>query len=144
MRNADFYAQVWVAVRLLRIRIFAETRKTPSILRVCNELSAQGGIHSLVGGNVEALADVAANATKKWHRFAIDSTRSALTPSAKGTIFSKHSVTNAHTLRTCYVDADEMVKRDRRLRLVWMNLCRQHLGMPPKNPRAIVTHSRTG
>ncbi|WP_375780253.1 hypothetical protein ACE103_16295 [Bradyrhizobium sp. ma5] len=144
MRNADFYAQVWVAVRLLRIRIFAETRKTPSISRVCDELSALGGIHSIVGGNIEAVAAASAKGTKQWLRFRIGSTRSSLTPSAKGTIFSRHSVTNAETLRTCYGDADEMAKRDRRLRLVWMNLCRQHLGLPPKNRRATVLHSRTG
>jgi hypothetical protein len=91
-------------------------------------IMAQGGMISVVGGNVESL--VAANDQKKRARFEIDPT--ALNPSAKGSIFASHTITNARSLQNRYNEANQMAECDRRVRLAWMNLCRQRLGWPPR------------
>ena len=128
----DLRAEVWIAVRLHRIRARIATGKTPTITQVCDELAAQGGIISAVGGNVEALAEENAQRQKRWLRFEINSTRSTLTPNTTGTIFVSHTITSPGTLKARYSDADKMVRSDRRVRFAWMNICRQRLGRPIK------------
>jgi hypothetical protein len=78
----DLHADIWIAVRLHRIRARICTGKTPSVRQACHELAAEAGITSVVGGNVEALAAENAQRKKRWHRF--DSTGSTLTPNATG------------------------------------------------------------
>jgi hypothetical protein len=128
----DFLAEVWVAVRLQRIRSRIGAGKTPSVRQACDELAAQGGIISAVGGNVEALAATNAQRKKRLHRFAIDSTGSTLTPNATGNIFASHRIASPATLRARYSEADKLARSDRRVRLAWMNICRQRLGRPAK------------
>ena len=129
----DLLADVWIAVRLQRIRTRIGTGKTPSARQACDELAAQGGIISVVGGNVEALAAENVQRKKRWHRF--DSTGSTLSPNATGTTFVSHRITSPGTLQARYSEADKLVKADRRVRFAWMNFCRQRLGWPTKNLR---------
>jgi hypothetical protein len=129
----DLRADVWIAVRLHRIRARIDTGKTPSVRQACAELAAQGGVISAVGGNLEALAGENAQRKKRWLQFDIDSTGSSLTPNAAGTIFASHSITSPGTLQARYSEADKIARADRRVRLVWMNICRQRLGRPTKN-----------
>jgi hypothetical protein len=132
VRHPDFYSEVWITVRLFLIRSRIGTGKTPSITQACMGIIAQGGMISAVGGNVESL--VAANNQKKKRRsrFEINSTGAALEPSATGSIFASESITNARSLQNRYNEANRIANSDRRVRLAWMNLCRQRLGWPPK------------
>ena len=135
VRHPDFYSEVWITVRLFRIRSRIGTGNTPSITQACIGIIAQGGMISAVGGNVESL--VAANNQKKKRkkrrsRFEINSTGTALEPSATGSIFTSHSITNARSLQNRYNEANWIANSDRRVRMTWMNLCRQRLGWPPK------------
>ena len=133
VRHPDLLAEVWITIRLYRIRSRIRIGKTPSIRQACDELAVQGGIISAVGGNVEALAVANAQRNKRWPRFEIDSTRLDLIPSAAGAIFAGHSITNARTLLARYSEANQIARSDRRVRLTWMILCRQRLGWPTKN-----------
>jgi hypothetical protein len=137
----DLRAEVWIAVQLHRIRARIGTGKTPTVRQACDELAAQGGIISAVGGNVEALAEENAQRQKRWLRFEINSTRSTLTPNTTGTIFVSHTITNPRTLQARYSEADKIARSDRRVRFVWMNICRQRLGRPIKKA-AGPTHLR--
>jgi hypothetical protein len=132
VRHPDFHAEVWITIRLYRICARVRTGKTPSVRQACDELAARGGIISAVGGTVEALAAANAQRNKRWPRFEIDSTGAALTPSAMGPIFSSHSINNAGTLQARYSEANQVARSDRRVRLTWMNLCRQRLGWPTR------------
>jgi hypothetical protein len=125
--HPDFRFDIWIAVQLHRICARVSTGKTPTVGRACEELAAQGGFLSAVGGNVEALAEENARREKRWLRFEIDSTGSAL-PNRTGTIFVSHAITNPRTLQARYSEADKMVRSDRRVRFAWMNICRQRLG----------------
>lgn len=126
----ELHADIWIAVRLHRIRARICTGKTPSVRQACHELAAEAGITSVVGGNVEALAAENAQRKKRWHRF--DSTGSTLTPNATGTTFVSHRITSAPSLQARYSEADKLVRADRRVRVAWMNFCRQRLGWPTK------------
>jgi hypothetical protein len=134
-RHPDFYSEVWITVRLYRIRFRISTGKTPSIKEVCDELVRRGGAVSAVGGNVTKLAEENLKRAKRWLRFEVDSTGPALTPSSAGSIFSDHSITNPSTLRVRYNEANRITKSDRIAWLFWRNLCRQRLGFPAKRPR---------
>ena len=128
----DLRAEVWIAVQLHRIRARIGTGKTPTVRQACDELAAQGGIISAVGGNVEALAERNAQRKKRWLRFEMNLTGPALTPNATGTIFASHTITNPRTLQARYSEADKMARSNRRVRFAWMNICRQRLGRPIK------------
>jgi hypothetical protein len=128
----DIRAEVWIAVRLHRIRARIGTGKTPTVRQACHELAAQGGIISAVGGNVEALARASAQRKKRWQQFEIDSTGSTLTPNRTGTIFVSHRITSPGTLQARYSEADKIASADHRVRFAWMNVCRQRLGRPTK------------
>jgi hypothetical protein len=135
-RHPDFYSEVWITVRLYRIRFRVSTGKTPSIKEVCDELAGRGGAMSAVGGNVAKLAEENLKKRgKRWLRFEVDSTGAALTPSSAGPIFSDHSITNPSTLRVRYNEANRITKSDRLAWLFWRDLCRQRLGFPTKRPR---------
>ena len=133
----DLLADVWIAVQLQRIRTRISTGKTLSARQACGELAALGGIISAVGGNVEALAGANAQRKKRWLQFDIDSTGSTLTPNAAGTIFASHRITSHGTLQARYSEADKMARADHRVRLAWMNICRQRLGRPTKKPTGL-------
>jgi hypothetical protein len=126
----DVFAGIWVQVLITRIKGRRRTGKTPSVRKACQEIADKGGIISAVGGNLDAL--VAANAARKksWQRFQSD--RSGLRPSAAGSIFVNHTISNAGSLQARYSQANKLVTSDRRVRLAWMNHARQILGLPPK------------
>jgi hypothetical protein len=131
----DFHSEVWITVRLYRIRLRISIGRTPSIKKVCDELASRGGVISAIGGDVAKLAEECENGKKRWPRFEVDSTGLALTPSSAGPIFSNHTTTNPDTLRARYNEANRITKYDRRAWLFWKNLCRQRLGFPAKGPR---------
>lgn len=131
----DLYARIWIAVRLHRIRERIRTGKTPSVSQACRELAAQGGIISVIGGNLDALVQANAQLKKHRQRFQLDSTRLSLRPAAGGTIFASHTITNGGTLQARYSEANLVASSDRRVRLAWMNQARQMLGRPVKQPR---------
>jgi hypothetical protein len=134
-RHPDFDSEVWITVRLHRIRFRISTGKTPSIKEVCDKIAGRGGAISAVGGNIARLAEENLIRDKRWLRFEVDSTGTALTPSSAGSIFSDHSITNPRSLRVRYSEANRITKSDRLAYLFWRNLCRQRLGFPPKRPR---------
>jgi len=134
-KHPDFYSEVWITVRLYRIRFRISTGKTLSIKEVCDELAGRRGATSAVGGNVAILAEENLRRDKDWLRFEVDSTGSALTPSSVGPIFSDHSITNPSTLRVRYNEANRITKSDRLAWLFWRDLCRERLGFPTKRPR---------
>jgi hypothetical protein len=125
--HPDFRFDIWIAVQLHRICARVSTGKTPTVGRACEELAAQGGFLSAVGGNVEALAEENARREKRRVRFEIDSTGLRL-PSTTGSILVSHAITNPRTLQARFSEADRMVRSDRRVRFAWMNICRQRLG----------------
>ena len=129
----DVLAGVWVQVLITRIKGRVRAGRTPSVRKACQEIVANGGIISAVGGNVHALVQANATRKKSWQRFQL-SDRSGATPSATGTIFASHTITNAGTLHARYSDANKLVTSDQRVRLAWMNLVRQILGLPTKHP----------
>jgi hypothetical protein len=132
VKHPDLPAEVWITVRVHRIRTRVRTGKTPSVRKACHEVAAQGGIISAVGGNVEALEAANTERDTRWQRFEIDSKGPAVIPSATGTIFAGHAITDAGTLRARYSEADRIACSDRRVRFMWMNLCRQRLGRPAR------------
>jgi hypothetical protein len=134
-RHPDFLSEVWITVRLHRIRFRISAGKTPSIKEVCDEIAGRGGAISAVGGNIARLAEENLKRGKRWLRFEVDSTGTALTPSSAGPIFSDHSITNPSSLRVRYSEANRITKSDRLVYLFWRNLCRQRLGFPTKRPR---------
>ncbi len=131
----DLRAGIWNTVRLHRIGERIRTGKTPSARQACRELAAKGGILSVVGGNLHALAQANAQRKKTWHRFQPDSNSSSLRPNAAGTIFVSHMISNPGTLQARYSEATKLARSDRRVRLAWMNLARQMIGRPIKKPR---------
>ncbi len=130
----DLRAGIWIAVWLHRIRERIRTGKTPSVSQACRELVAQGGITSVVGGNLDALEQANAQRKKRWQRFQLEP-GSSLHPNESGTTFVSHTITNAGTLEARYSEANKIASSDRRVRLAWMNLARQMLGRPIKRPR---------
>ena len=134
-KHPDSYSEVWITVRLYRIRLRVSTGKTPSIKKVCDELAGRRGVMSAVGGNVANLAEENKKGKKRCLRFEVDSTGGALTPSSDGPIFCDHIMTNPDTLRARYNEANRITKYDRRAWLFWKNLCRQRFGFPTKGPR---------
>ncbi|MBR0797630.1 hypothetical protein JQ615_19785 [Bradyrhizobium jicamae] len=120
------------------------TGRTPSIKQVCEKIIAQGGMISAVGGNIEDLTKANADPNtdrrgkqgKRRTRFEIDPERSEVIPSADGSIFADHTITNAGTLRARYYEAVEIAKADRRAWWFWRTCCRQLLDFPTKQPPA--------
>ena len=129
----DVLAGIWVQVLITRIRTRARTGKTPSVREACREIAANGGIISAVGGNQDAL--VAANTAGKknrWQRFQVDASSGRFSPNAAGSIFVSHTISNAGTLHARYSEAIKLIADDPRVRLIWLNLARQMLGLAPK------------
>jgi hypothetical protein len=131
----DLLAGIWIAVRLHRIGERIRTGKTPSARQACREIAARGGIISVVGGNLHALARANAQRKKHWHRFQLESNGSSLSPNAAGPVFVSHTISNPGTLQARYSEATKLARSDPRVRLAWMNLARQMLGRPIKKPR---------
>ena len=131
----DLRAGIWIAVRLHRISVRIRTGKTPSVRQACREIAAQGGIISVVGGNLHALAQANVQRKKHWQRFQLESNGSSLSPNAAGPVFVSHTISNPGTLQARYSEATKLARSDRRVRLAWMNLARQMLGRPIKKPR---------
>jgi hypothetical protein len=73
-RHPDFDSEVWITVRLHRIRFRISTGKTPSIKEVCDKIAGRGGAISAVGGNIARLAEENLIRDKRWLRFEVDST----------------------------------------------------------------------
>jgi hypothetical protein len=136
-RHPDFYSEVWITVRLYRIRFRISTGKTPSIKEVCDEIAGRGGAMSALGGDVARLAEENLKRSKRRLRFEVGSTGPALIPSSAGPIFSDHSITNPSTLRARYNEANRITKSDRLAWLFWRDLCRQRLGFSTKRPRPL-------
>jgi hypothetical protein len=130
----DVLEGVWVQVLITRIKARTHTGKTPSVRKACQEIADNGGIISVIGGNQDAL--VAANAARKksWQRFQFRSDGSGVSPDATGNIFVSHTISDAGTLQARYSEANRIAKSDRRVRLAWMNLARQMVGLTPKRP----------
>jgi hypothetical protein len=131
----DLYAGIWVAVLLHRIREKIRTGKTLFVNQACRELVAQGGIISVIGGDLDSLEQTNAQKKKRWQRFQLASGGANPSPNETGTIFVSHTITNAGTLEARYSEATKIASSDRRVRLAWMNLARQMLGRPIKQPR---------
>ena len=131
----DLRAGIWIAIRLHRIGERIRTGKTPSVSQACRELAAQGGIISVVGGNMHALAQANDQRKKRWQRFQLESNGPGLSPNAAGPLFVSHTISNPGTLQARYSEANKMASSDRRVRLAWMSLVRQMLGRPIKKPR---------
>jgi hypothetical protein len=131
----DLYEGIWNTVRLYRIGERIRTGKTPSVSQACREIAAHGGIISVVGGNLHALAQADDQRKKRWQRFQLESNGSSLSPNATGTVFVSHTISNPGTLQARYSEATKLAGSDRRVRLAWMNLGRQMLGRPIKKPR---------
>jgi hypothetical protein len=132
VKPPDFYADVWVTVRFFRIRTRSRTGQTPSARQACEEIIAEGGFISAVGGTIESLEAANGKRKKRRSRFKFGTENSAVMPTAAGPIFASHSVTNARTLQNQYNEANRIARSDRRTRLAWMNLCRQRFGYPAK------------
>lgn len=128
----DVLAEVWIQVLIARVKERTRTGKTVSARRACKHIVDRGGIISAVGGDLNALAATNANGKKRWQRFEFKSEGTECRPAAAGTIFANHTITNAGTLHARYSQAKEFVS-DSKLRLFWMNLVRQRLGLPPKH-----------
>jgi hypothetical protein len=128
----DLRAGIWITVRLYRIGKRIRTGKTSSVSQACRELAAQGGIISVVGGNLHALAEANGQRKKRWQRFQLESNGSSLSPSTAGPLFVSHTISNPGTLQARYSEANKLASSDRRVRLAWMNLGRQMLGRPIK------------
>jgi hypothetical protein len=127
----DLLAEIWVQVLITRIEARRRTGKTPSVRKACQEIADKGGIISAVGGRLDAL--VAANAAskkKRRQRFRFNS-EGGVSPNATGSIFADHAISNADTLHVRYTWANEIATSPR-VRLVWMDLARQILGLPTK------------
>jgi hypothetical protein len=131
----DLYARIWNTVRLHRIGQRIRTGKTPTVGQACREIAAQGGIISVVGGNLHALAQANGQRKKRWQRFQLESNGSSLSPNAAGPLFVSHTISNPGTLQARYSEANKLASSDRRVQLAWMNLGRQMLGRPIKKPR---------
>jgi hypothetical protein len=129
---ADVLAYVWVRVLIARVKARARTGKTPSVRRACRDIVANGGILSAIGGNLDALAAANAKRKKTWQRFEFKVDGTGYGPAAAGSIFVNHAISNAGTLHARYSQANKLATSDRRVRLVWMNLARQMLGLPAK------------
>jgi hypothetical protein len=129
----DVFAGVWVQVLIARVKERTRTGKTPSVRRACQDIADKGGIISAIGGNLDALAAANANRKKSWQRFELKSDGTSYGPAAAGTIFANHTISNAGTLHARYSQANKLIISDRRVRLAWMNLVRQILGLPPKH-----------
>jgi hypothetical protein len=134
-KHPDTPAEVWITVQRFRICARIQTGRTPSLTHACKGIIAEGGIVFAVGGDVEALAAANAQLKKRRQRFEINPDGSAVAPSASGSIFAKHSITNARTLQNRYNEANRIAKFDYRTRFMWMNLCRERLGRPPRKAR---------
>ena len=128
----DVLAGIWVQVLITRIKGRVRAGKTPSVRKACQEMADKGGIISAVGGNLDALVVANAAGKKRWQRFQLESEGSGFGPSAAGTIFVNHTISNAGTLHARYSQANKLVTSDRTVRFVWMNLARQMLGLPLK------------
>ena len=128
----DLPAGIWVQVLITRIKGRRRTGKTPSVRQACQEIADDGGIISAVGGNLDALVAANAERKKSWQRFQVNSDRPGLSPSAAGSVFVSHTISNAGTLHARYSQANKLVSSDRRVRFAWMNIARQMLGLPPK------------
>ena len=129
----DVLAAIWVQVLIARIKARARTGKTPSVRKACQEIADKGGILSAVGGNIDALAQENAARQKSWQRFQMKSDGSVAITSSAGSVFVNHTITNAGSLHARYSVANEIVTCDPRVRLAWMNLARQLLGLPAKH-----------
>src|SRR5260370_27825045 len=94
----DLHAGIWNTVRLHRIGERIRTGKTPSVSQACRELAAQGGIISVVGGNMHALAQANDQRKKRWQRFQLESNGPGLSPNAAAPLFVSHTISNPSTL----------------------------------------------
>jgi hypothetical protein len=131
-KHPDTLAEVWITVQRFRICARIETGRTPSLAQACEAIVARGGIVFAVGGNIESLAAANTQRNKRQQRFEISPDRSAVTPSANGPIFAKHSITNPRTLQNRYNEANQIAESNPRTRFTWMDQCRQRLGRPPR------------
>jgi len=95
----DVLAELWVKVLIIRIRGRARAGKTPSVRKACRKMADNGGIISVVGGNLDALVQANAEREKNWQRFQLKSDCSGLSPNATGPIFVSHTISDAGTLR---------------------------------------------
>jgi hypothetical protein len=71
----DLGAEIWIRVKIYRIRERILTGKTSSVAKTCAALMAGTGIRSAIGGNVDALAH--ANFTGKITGAGSGSTKAA-------------------------------------------------------------------
>ena len=127
---ADTLPEVWIQVFIARVTGRTRTGKTPSVRRVCHDIAERGGIISAVGGNRDALAAANAERDTAWQRFEFET--DGYGPVAAGTIYVNHTITYASTLQARYSDAKRLASNPR-VRLFWMDLARQRLGLPPKH-----------
>jgi hypothetical protein len=127
----DLLARIWVQVLMTRVELRKRTGKTPSVRKACREIADKGGIISAVGGSLNALVAASAESKKRRQRFRF-SPEGGVSPNATGSIFASHTISNADTLHVRYSWAKEIVAVDPKVRLVWMNLARQMLGLPTK------------
>src|SRR5215475_1055194 len=130
----DLPAEIWIKVRLVRLNERIRTGKTPSVSQACRKLATQGGIISVVGGDLHALAQADSQRTKRWQRFQSDASGSSLRPDIAGNVFVSHTISDPGTLHARYSEANKLARSDRRVLLAWTNLGRQLLGRPIKKP----------
>lgn len=131
---SDLGAEIWVRVHIYRIRERIRTKKTPSVAKACKAIVAETGVLSAVGGNREAFAYANLTTTKRWRQHRLDD-GGKLVVDANGELFVSHQVESASSLHARFSAANKLVEASRLVRLNWMNLGRQKIGRPLKNPK---------
>ena len=132
---SDLGASIWIRVQIYRIEERIRTGKTPSVARTCRGIMARGGIQSVVGGNLEALAK--ANLTRKvrWLQFSVRFGWLRVECGCFRVPFFSHRIESATSLHARYSEANKLANADPFVRLAWMNMARKLLGRAVKMPR---------
>jgi hypothetical protein len=131
----DLGAEIWIRVKIYRIRERILTGKTSSVAKTCAALMAGTGIRSAIGGNVDALAHANFTGKNHWRRFRFDQSGQTLISDTAGSIFITHHIESAGALHARYSEANKLAEANPLVRLNWMNLARQMMGRPLKKPR---------
>jgi len=143
----DLHERVFVAVEIARWngRDY-ESGRLLSVCKGCLAVERQGGIASLLGGNIdEVRRRLLAQTNAKGVPFIIEKKIVQLLDriefiNGAGGIFVQHHIQAATTIRARYNEAKRTVRRDPRLARFWENRVRQATGrrpLPDVHPRTV-------
>lgn len=127
---------IWLQVQVLREQINLKTRRRHTISRASEIIAGRGGLVWIVGGDIEAIArEMAENKNLPvgdWRRVNLEKKGKGfrLRNSKKGRVIVSHKAQHARSIRSRYVQANEIFESNEHVREAWTNYLCDMLGRP--------------